>query len=289
LHRNQFIADVISARADPDSIFVTDAGNSVLISDFVARAMRKIDPGELTATDRLRTGPDGNELGWTLIAFSRAKLELADWVNEKRERIYFTDLLRIALDRPVNWGSYEGLIEQLGIAVSLHEYKKDRLADALAEHDALLKKNPKTAGPRPTIDTVELHGIWSEAQSHVDDVVALLKKNQNPDGSFSRSWHRGRKKPADFEEMLLYTGHALDFLAVALKDDQLAAPWVTKTLSALSKSISRNRYQLRDKIWAAAHAAHALMEYRNRLLAAGKPPEAVWARDPNSKCCGPRE
>jgi hypothetical protein len=288
LHRNQFLADLISAKVDPLAAFATESGETDQISDFTFRAMRRIDPDELTASNDLKTGPDGNELGWTLIAFSQAKLSLSSWKNQNGKQVGFTDLLEIALNRPVNWGSYEGTIEQLGIAVALNEYKKDRLAEAFYEYDVAVKKNPKTAGLPPTMDSIALTGIWAKAQKHVDGVVAILKKNQNPDGTFSRYWFEKKQKSADFEEVLLYTGQALDFLAVALNDNQLKDEWVVKIVNSLSRIIARNRYQLQDKIWASTHAGHALFHYRDRLLNVGHPIKTYQGKDPDS-CCGNKQ
>lgn len=285
-HRNQFLADLISARVDSNTDFVADTGDTAQILEFTNRAMQKVDPDTLAASNTLITGPDGNELGWTLIAFSRAQLVLSSWTNEKGRQVYFTDLLQVALDRPIEWGSDEGLNEQIGIAVALYEYKKNRLSEALAAYDAFKKKNVGAAGEKPTIDTIELRGIWKEAQDHVDKVTAILKKNQNFDGTFSKSWHTARKPSGDLGELLLFTGQALDFLAVALNDNQLKEDWMRKTVTGLSDSILRNKYRLQNKNWALTRAAHALMCYRFRIMNTGNPFPKSPDGSVESGCCG---
>lgn len=285
-HRNQFLADLISARVDSNTDFVTDTGDTAQILEFTNRAMQKVDPDTLAASNTLITGLDGNELGWTLIAFSRAQLVLSSWTNEKGRQVYFTDLLQVALDRPIEWGSDEGLNEQIGIAVALYEYKKNRLSEALAAYDAFKKKNVGAAGEKPAIDTIELRGIWKEAQDHVDKVIAILKKNQNFDGTFSKSWHTAKKPSRDLGELLLFTGQALDFLAVALNDNQLKEDWMRKTVTGLSGAIIKNKYRLQDKNWALTRAAHALMFYRFRIMNTGNPFPKSPDGTSKSGCCG---
>jgi hypothetical protein len=83
--------------------------------------------------------------------------------------------------------------------------------------------------------------------------------------------------------LLLYTGHALDFLAVALNDNQLKEEWVQKTVTGLSGVMIRNKYRLQDKNWAVTHAAHALFFYRYRIQNIGNP---FPMTSPESGCCG---
>ncbi len=280
-HRNQFIADLLSTDADINTSFIADNGRTFQINDFANRQMIVLDPETLAMEKKLITGPDGNELGWTNIAFSKGKLLATTWPNDKGKNVSVADLVQVSLGRPVEWGSYSGLIEQLGIAVALREYEKYRLTEEMAVFEANKKRGEAVS--KPTLDSIELGGVWLKARSHVRKVVDLMKKNQNRDGSFSSHWHEKKVPPENVEELILYTGHALDFLAVALNDRQLEEPWVRSAADRLSRTIISNRYQLDDKNWAVTHAAHALFAYKDRLKNKGNPIKPAYSK--TRKCC----
>ncbi|HOO57478.1 MAG TPA: hypothetical protein PLN69_11685 [bacterium] len=284
LHRNNFLADMVSAGVDPAKAFVNDQKADSQISEFFRRATVKLDT-DMLAQDDLITGPEGNELGWTLIALAHADMLMMAWVNENGYEIAVEDLLYIALKRPVNWGSYEGLIEQLGIAVALREYRRDLLIEDMARFEAMKKKSPKIKKPRPDLQGVDLKGMWVEVDTHVKNVIEILKKNQNEDGSFSASWYKSKEPPESAEELVTYTGHVLDFLDAALPDENLNDPWVKKTVAALSDTVMRNRYQLYDKTWELTHAAHALRNYGKRVEQAGRPLEGIAELEAETDSC----
>ncbi|MFA6449003.1 MAG: hypothetical protein WCX65_06040 [bacterium] len=281
-HRNQFLADLIVAQIDNETTFVLQNGDTAGLGQFTQRAMEKIDLADFAPSVPLATGPQGNELGWTLIAFSKANLVTSKWATETGKIVSFEDLLEAALARPVDWGSYEGLIEQLGIAVSVNEYKRFKLAEAFAEYESAKKKDRRFKGEAPAMESVALLGVWEKAQKHVDQVVEMLKKNQNSNGSFSKFWYEKTQKPENAGELILYSGHALDLLDEALPDSRLEEPWVRLSVDELANSILDNRYKLEDKFWAAAHAAHALKAYQFRIKNKGKPMAFMAVQKP---CC----
>jgi hypothetical protein len=284
-HRNEFLADFLAAGTDVLTSFVTESGDTPNLNDFTRRAMITTEPSAFSPNDALITGPDGNELGWTLMAFSKANQLTSAWVNINGNNVTIEDLLRVSLSRPVNWGSYSGLIEQLGIAAALREYKIYKLNEEITSYDAEKKKGKRDLGPSPALDSVVVSGIWHHARKHVDAVAKILKKNQNSDGSFSKRWFEKKEKVVKEEERILYTGHALDFLAVALDDKQIREDWVRRAANAAADAIIYNRYDLDGKNWAVAHAVHALRTYSDRLGNIGKLPPELRQESESKPCC----
>ncbi len=284
-HRDQVVADLMTAQIDPFTGFVTPDGDDVEIKRFLLRSMAKIDLDKLKSGDKVIPGANGNELGWTLIAFSLASLTISEWNNEKEDLVKFDDLMKIALGRPVEWGSYSGLMEQRGIAVALSEYKRYRFAEQTALYEASKKKKNGKRMSKPSKDKIELKGVWKEAQKHVDGVIALMKKNQAEDGSFSDKWYSKKSVPKDVEQQVLYTGMALDYLMAALDEDGLNEPWVAKTVKILSRRVVKNRFFLYEKPWALTHAAHALQQYSVRVRHADQTPDWALNDQKKSGCC----
>ncbi len=288
LHRNEFLADFLEADVEPLTSFVSDKkGSMPSMIEFTRRAMITLEPKAFSAKDDVILGPDGNELGWTLIVLAKAGQVTSSWLNVYERQVTMEEVLSVALSRPIEWGSYSGLIEQMGIARALRAYKIYKLNEDIAAYNAEKQKKKSGLGAPPTLETVVASGKWYDAEKHTKRVVKIMKKNQNDDGSFSKLWYRKKAAPANAEETILYTGQALDFLAVALDDKEIREPWVRKAAMATAKAINNNRYQLDGKNWAAMHAMHALRAYMDRLNDIGKMPKELRNQEePPKECCG---
>jgi len=275
MHRNHFTGAMVYAGVDAYTSFTSDDGGYNTLNDFLRRSAMMLDIEELSESSEVITGPDGNELGWTLLMIAGSNLVTAEWMNHKGRAVKTDQIVELALSRPIEWGSYNGLMEQFGIAAALRSYRMYRLREELAAYEAETKKEEPGAMPRPDLYSVELEGIWIETESHVEEVVELMKQNQRKLGGFDAGWAGGGEgeREADASEIALYTGHALDFLAVALPDDSLEDPWVLSAVDRLATVVRDNRFQLYDDVWALAHAAHALKAYKQRLENKGKPIE----------------
>jgi hypothetical protein len=251
--------------------------------------MTYIDPTAMSASDELVTGPYGNELGWTLIAFSHSNLHKSVWRNYKNRDMGMETLLSIAISRPIDWGSYEGLVEQAGIATALRTYMVNRLAEEKALSEAESKKGGSgKSGPAPDMRGLELKGTWDGARKHVSGVIEIMRENQNADGTFSATWHSGKQRADNEIDAILYTALALDFMGWALYDDELRDEMPRKAAKALIKSVEKLTPEiLSENYFAASSAGRALRQHNDRLIALGGKaarynPEAA---PDDSACC----
>ena len=87
---------------------------------------------------------------------------------------------------------------------------------------------------------------------------------QQPDGSFSTNYFSRAARSAEINDRISTTGHVLEFLTVALNDDELKQPWVTRAVQHLVQCLEMTeQYDL--ECGALYHAAHGLMIYRDRM------------------------
>ena len=87
---------------------------------------------------------------------------------------------------------------------------------------------------------------------------------QQPDGSFSvHSFERPGTSP-DAVARLGTTGHVFEVLALALDDERLAEPWMTRAAERLVTLLEQTA-DVDVECGALYHAAHGLLLYRSRL------------------------
>lgn len=111
----------------------------------------------------------------------------------------------------------------------------------------------------------ELTGGWVDVQKTVRDYVNKAREFQQPDGSFSTKYFERPGTDDDLSERIGCTGHTLEFLTVALNDEELKAPWVSRAVQFLLDSMEATEdYDLEcGKLY---HSTHALLLYRERLF-----------------------
>jgi hypothetical protein len=111
---------------------------------------------------------------------------------------------------------------------------------------------------------------WVQADKKIRDAVANARAFQQPDGSFSTNYFTRAAAHAEIDARISCTGHILEFLTVALDDEELKQPWVTRAVVNLVGSLEVTKdYDL--ECGALYHAAHALKRYRQRRWGPGKP------------------
>ena len=109
----------------------------------------------------------------------------------------------------------------------------------------------------------KLSGAWQEAHGVVRTAIATVKEFQNADGSFSASWLERSSTNFEFNDRISKSGHTLEFLAIALTDDELTQPWVIKAVAHLCELFDRTQ-KLEIECGGLYHAAHGLVVYRER-------------------------
>ena len=108
-----------------------------------------------------------------------------------------------------------------------------------------------------------LEGTWQGAHNVVRESVGLILQDQNPDGSFSAQYLRRPSHSSDMATTLGTTGHMLEFLAVAMQDDELSHRQVELAVNHLC-DLFKATETLSLECGALYHAAHGLRLYRER-------------------------
>jgi hypothetical protein len=127
------------------------------------------------------------------------------------------------------------------------------LALALAAHRAT---RTNTEAP--------LTGGWADAAERLADAIDRARRFQQPDGSFSTHFFERPGTSPDVFARLAATGHIFEVLVLALDDDELAAPWVTRAAERLVTLLEQTR-DVDVECGALYHAIHGLALYQRRI------------------------
>ena len=110
----------------------------------------------------------------------------------------------------------------------------------------------------------QLTGGWKAADDKIKNAIDTIKKNQQPDGSFSTNYFSRPGTSPDLMLRLSTTGHTLEFLTVSLTNKQLTEPWVTRAVDHLLGLLERTKdFDL--ECGSLYHSVHALDLYRIRM------------------------
>jgi hypothetical protein len=180
---------------------------------------------------------EGPEITWTLWALSHYLEPSAEWTNAAGEAWSIERLVQIQTRESVLSGACGGTHGLFALAYARNHY---------------------LATGKP------LRGVWIEADQKVKRFVSEAKAMQNTDGSFSSAYFRGPQYSNDFATRLPANGHILEWLMVALPDQQLKDEWVRKGVASVAKDLIDNRKAPTD-CGPLYHALHGLKLYNFRV------------------------
>ena len=105
---------------------------------------------------------------------------------------------------------------------------------------------------------------WSAADTVLEDCIDRARRFQQADGCFSiHSFDRPGTSP-DVGARLSATGHVFEVLALALDDERLREPWVTRAADRLTTLLERTA-DVAVECGGLYHACHGLAIYRRRV------------------------
>src|SRR5262249_38694887 len=163
------------------------------------------------------------------------------WTNKFGEELHFEDLVHYELHRPIKTAACGGTHRLFGLTWVYHLH---------------LQKGGKKVG------------VWKD----VADKLAQYKKQarlfQHADGSFSTNYVSEPGDSKNAEKRIGATGHVLEWLSLALTDEELKEPWVQDAANALAMLILDNGH-LDVESGALYHACHGLHIYHARLFGWG--------------------
>ena len=125
---------------------------------------------------------------------------------------------------------------------------------------AALKKYREATGRTPE----QLSGGWEAAREVIDECIDRARRYQQADGSFSIHSFERPGTSADVFARLSATGHIFEVLSLALDDERLAEPWVTRAADRLVTLLEQTS-DVDVECGALYHAAHGLLLYRYRV------------------------
>lgn len=112
----------------------------------------------------------------------------------------------------------------------------------------------------------ELTGTWKAADDKIRAAVDAAREYQQPDGGFSVNFFERSSASPDLNLRINTTGHVFEFLALALSDEELRQPWVTRAAEYLCTLLSATA-DAPLECGGLYHAVHGLVLYRLRRFA----------------------
>lgn len=214
-------------RGIPEDTKLVVGGREFTVNDLLTQAQADIRPGQ--------------EATWTLMALAAYLPPDAAWTADDGERWTTERVVRMEADADISSSACGGAHRLYGLACAV-------------------RSKAAATGRRPA----ELAGGWAAAVDVLEDCIDRARRFQQPDGSFSiHSFERPGTSP-DAVARLGTTGHVFEVLALALDDDRLAEPWMTRAAERLV-TLMEQTADVDVECGALYHAAHGLLLYRERV------------------------
>ena len=182
----------------------------------------------------------GQEATWTLMALAAYLPPDAAWKASDGTAWTVEKVVRMEADADLSTSACGGAHRLAGLAL------------ALAAHRAA-RANPEAP----------LTGGWADAAERLADAIDRARRFQQPDGSFSTHFFERPGTSPDVFARLAATGHIFEVLVLALDDDELADPWVTRAAERLVAMLEQTR-DVDVECGALYHAIHGLALYQRR-------------------------
>jgi hypothetical protein len=200
----------------------------------------------------------GMEASWTIMALSAWRPIDYKWTSSDGEEWTLDRLVGMDAGLGVGEGASCGGTHRLsGLTLAVQRYMKD------------------TGTPAD-----KLTGGFKKANDVIQDSIHKAKMFQQPDGCFSANFFVRPGSTTVVNDRLHSTGHTLEWLAVALDDQQIREPWVTAAVSRMCQLLEDNADRELD-CGALYHGARGLKLYRERIYGPREGQGTVIARAPN--------
>ena len=213
---------------------LTVAGRDFTVADLLTQAQADISPSQ--------------EATWTLMAFSTYLPHDAEWTSRDGERWTIGRVVAMEAAADIYSSACGGAHRLYGLITAV---RQQMAATGVAWE--------------------ELDGPWGEAADVIDDCVDRAWRFQQADGSFSTHSFERPGTSTDIFAKLSATGHVFEVVVMALDDERLAEPWVTRAADRLVTLLEQTA-DIDVECGALYHAAHGLAIYRHRTCRDGNPP-----------------
>lgn len=174
--------------------------------------------GPITIADMVehaqKTVSTKDEPTWTLWALSRYLPADATWRNASGETWSIERLVSIQTAKPLKGSACGGSHGLFALAHARNVYLR-------------------TGKP--------LRGVWLEAEYKIRKYINTARVQQNSNGMLSSNYFRGRENKQDFNKRMASAGHILEFLMLALPQDELQQVWVRRAIHTVAQDLIQNR------------------------------------------------
>lgn len=196
-----------------------------------------------------KTVNDREEITWTLWALSRYLPPDAQWRNAQGELWSIERMVKLQVDKPLQGSPCGGTHGLFALAHARNIY--------------LRKGKP-------------LRGVWLEAEQKIRRYTQTARMQQNSDGTLSSNFFKGREYKQDFDKRMESAGHILEFLMIALPQEELSQPWVRRAIEATCRDLMNNRHEY-VSCSPLYHTVNALSTYLERVAPSTAPQQVAGA------------
>jgi hypothetical protein len=234
-HEDQWLG-YLSLIGLPDTTPIKVGGKTYTIRDLVTQAQWDIY--------------DGMEATWSLMGFT-AYLPLdAKWTSKNGNEWTIERVVGMEAGQDLRRSACGGMHRLTALTVALQRYQK-----------------------LTGVKDKDLTGGWKAAYDKIygeQGAIAVMKAYQQQDGSFSSDYFNGARSTGDIGQRIGTTGHTLEFIALAVPDNELRDPWLIQAVAYLCKMLEETQdYAL--ECGGLYHAVRGLTIYRERRFG---PPES---------------
>lgn len=202
-----------------------------------------------------------DEPTWTLWALSRYLPPDAAWRNENGEVWSIERLVGDQTKRPLNGAACGGTHGLFALAHARNVYLREG---------------------KP------LRGVWLQAENKLRYYINTARRLQNSNGSLSSNYLRGRQYNPDFNKRMASAGHVLEFLMLALPQNELNQRWVRRAVEATARDLLNNRKEY-VKCSPLYHSVNALNIYLDRVNPRADIPQTAEVESPRTAMVSPQE
>jgi hypothetical protein len=229
-HQDQFIAEMTQWGLSPDRKFFVKnmdgkGGKEYPFSAFINECKMRARVGK------------GQELSWAIVVIPYFFGTDVAWTNAHGEKLRLEDLVDEEVNASITQAACGGTHRLFGLAWAYHLH---------------LRRGGK------------VEGVWKKVADKLDEYKELTKKLRNPDGSFSTRFYEGKEDDPHSGKRINTTGHMLEWLSLAMTEEELRAGWVQDAVSALTKMIFESQ-NIPVPGGGLYHAAHGLLLYYARV------------------------
>lgn len=230
-HQDQFIAEM-AQWGMPSTRKFKVAGKDFTFDDFIRHSTMRASVTK------------NQELSWAIIIISQFHGTDYAWTNSHGEKLRFEDVVRYEINAPTDPAACGGTHRLFGFTWAYHLHTK--------------KGGAKT-------------GVWADTAAKIEEYKELAKKYQSRvDGSLSTEYFKGPGKNPDPQVRISTTGHIVEWLALALTDEELREPWMQDAVNALVQMMLEMKAEPIES-GALYHAVHGLQLYYDRVFGTPAP------------------